>query len=232
MRSLLRQVVLAVSALGLAGSAFAAADYDKPSVSFSCVFGDCATDLSGQLSLEVIGDKNGEDPNVYFKFFNDAGIQSSITQISFSALPDLTVLHPVVGSNPLRGTGTGTEFQLSFHGVALDIADELPTGALPFTASWTARSVGAGAGGIGGIANGVNVSGEAFELIASAGGHPDYLTFLHAIQQGEIRVGVVTEGYANGLSATYVTNAVPEPATYLTLFLGLAGLAAMRRRRK
>ena len=199
------------------------------------MFGDCATNLSGQLSLQVIGDTTGEDPNVYFKFFNDGPIQSSVTQISFAGLSSLEFLNKVALSNPARGTGPGTEFQTSFHGSPPTVADELLTGAVPFTASWTARSVGAGIGGNGGVANGIQATGvaavEDAEIIASDP-HPDYLTFLHEIQQGHIRVGVVTEGYANGLSATYVTNAVPEPGTYAMLIAGLLGVAALVRRKQ
>ncbi len=114
----------------------------------------------------------------------------------------------------MRGTGPGTEFQFSFHGPGGSVADTLLTGpGVTFSADWTARSVGAGNGGNGGIASGLNGDGDVIELINS-GSHPDYLSFLHAIQNGDIRVGVVTEGYANGLSATYVTNVVPELCRY------------------
>ena len=85
MKFKLRQV-LGLAVLGAANVALAVPTYDKPSVSFSCVLGDCATNLSGQLSLQVIGDTTGEDTNVYFKFFNDGPIQSSVTQISFAGL--------------------------------------------------------------------------------------------------------------------------------------------------
>ncbi|MEO8629373.1 MAG: PEP-CTERM sorting domain-containing protein, partial [Betaproteobacteria bacterium] len=195
---------------------------------------DCATNLSGQLVLQVIGDKNGEDPVVYFKFFNNignpGGSQSSITQISFDGISDLTFLHPIIGSDPMRGTGTGTEFQFSFHGGG-SIADTLLTGpGVTFNADWTARSVGAGNGGNGGVANGLNEQGDVMEMINAGAVHPDYLSFLHAIQNGDIRVGVVTEGYANGLSATYVTNVVPEPGIYAMLAIGLIAVGAVTRR--
>jgi hypothetical protein len=202
-------------------------------VSFSCVAGDCTTDLSGQLSLQVIGDKNGEDTNVYFKFFNSAVLPSSVTLISFENLAGLTFLHPIANSNPLRGTGAGTEFALAFHGPANAVPDTLPGGKglqPPFTESWTARAVAQGAGGNGQPANGINGANEAFELIASDANHPDYLTFLHAIQQGDIRVGLHVTALQGGGSATYLS-AVPEPATYALLLAGLVAVGAFVRRR-
>jgi hypothetical protein len=198
------------------------------------VAGDCTTDLGGQLSLQVIGDKNGEDPNVYFKFFNSAVVPSSVTLISFENLSGLTFLHPVANSDPLRGTGPGTEFALAFHGQGNSTPDTLPggNGLHPaFIESWTARAVSQGAGGNGQPANGINGAGEAFELIASDSNHPGYLTFLHAIEQGDIRVGLHITALQGGGSATYLS-AVPEPATYASLLAGLIAVGAFARRRR
>ena len=210
----------------------AASDYDKVPVTFTCIAAtDCDPNISGQLLLQVIGDKNGEDSNVYFKIFNDVGIQSSVTQISFAGLSDLAFLHPLAGDDT-QGTGPGTQFSLAFHGPSNSIADGLPAGnTIGFDSSWSARAVAKGGGGNGQPANGINTSGEAFELIASNPNHPNYLSFLSAIQSGSIRVGLHVTDFADGGSASYVTG-VPEPATVAIIAIGLVGFGAVRMRRR
>src|SRR3954469_19478260 len=105
------------------------------------------------------------------------------------------------------------------------------TSALPFHESWTARAVANGAGGNGQPANGIDADGEFFELIASKPNHPGYLEFLSAIEHGNIRVGLHVTALADGGSATYVTNAVPEPGLYGLMLAGLALLGVFRSRR-
>jgi len=223
----------AVALLVLPGvmPAQAASVYDKPSVGFTCVAAtDCDPNISGQLSMQVIGDKNGEDPNVYFKVFNDVGVQSSVTQISFAGLSDVAFLHPLSG-DATQGTGPGTQFALAFHGPGNSIADGLPAGnTIGFDSSWSAKAVSQGAGGNGQPANGIDASGEAFEMIASNPNHPNYLAFLSAIQSGNILVGLHITNFSDGGSASYVT-AVPEPATMAAIAVGLLGMGAARLRR-
>jgi hypothetical protein len=230
MINVLRTAVAAV-ALVSSGLSFAAPDYDKVPFSFYCVSTtDCSPSLSGQLLMQVIGDKNKEDPNTYFKLFNNVGIASSVTLISFDGLAP-GFLHHDDPSNPTFGTGPGTEFMVDVKGNG--DPGNLPAGANvvpPFVETWTARAVSQGLGGNGQPANGIDASNDIFEMVTPG----NYLSFINSMKTGDLRIGLHVTAMPDGKSATYINNLVPvpEPETFALLIVGLGFLGYRFSRRR
>ena len=229
----MKNIKLLVGTIALVSSASAhailppvdpVAGYGGASFNFSCLVG-CTTtpDVGGQLFLQVLHDidpSDGVDSNVYFKFFNMVGTQSSVEQISIDGLSGFSKL-----------TGSGTNF------VAANSPNPktLPGGntAVPaFVEDFTYEAVPDNALGFTGKPEaGINAAGETMEFYKAA----SYNDIITAMTSGNLRIGLHVIAFANDGSATYLNNLapVPEPETWIMMAagLGLLGVQAYRRRK-
>ncbi|GMV97270.1 MAG: hypothetical protein AMXMBFR83_16280 [Phycisphaerae bacterium] len=174
-------------------------------------------DLGSQLLMEVTGTSVSATEAI-FKFSNNVGIASSITQIYFD---DGSVL-----SSLLSITDSGA-------GVAFDdpaTPGNLPSGNTAVPAFSADFSGGADAPV---SANGVNSSSEWVAFKFSLVG--DYDDVIAALASGVLRVGLhvqsigtvgKSDSYLNGDKLT--PNTIPAPGALLLVLVGLAGIGRMR----
>ncbi len=200
------------------------AGYGGASFNFTCLVGcDDTPDVGGQLYLQVLHDINpgdGLDPNVYFKFFNMVGTQSSVEQVSIDGLTGFSA-----------PGGSGTNFVIANS----PNPKNLPGGntATPaFVEDFTYAAESNNTLGFNGVpAAGINAALETMEFSKAA----SYDDIISAMASGDLRFGLHVIAFANGNSATYLNNLtpVPEPGTWAMLAagLGLLGAQAWRRRK-
>jgi len=171
-------------------------------------------DVGGQLSVDV----TASGSQVLFKFFNNVGIASSITDIYFD---DGTLLS--IGN--ITDSGAGVAFGSPAIPANLPGANDASPD-FETTAGFSLDSEPAVS------ANGVNASNEWVAVLFSLQGTQTFADTIAALNDGSLRIGLHVQAIGTtGGSDSYV-NRVPEPGTLLLLGSGLLGLAFAGGRKK
>lgn len=201
---------------------FVASLSQATTLSFDNITNNTGTDLSGQLSVVSTSVTGG----VEFKFTNDVGIASSITDVYFD-LGDNTSLF---SSLSIVDQSSGVSFDLSPH------PSDLPGGnTVGFTSDFGGDSTAPKTS-----ENGVNASGEYITFLLTLGSGFNYNDYLADLMNGTFRIGMHIQAIA-GIncedssdeecgSDSYVS-AVPVPAAAWLFGTALFGLFAASRRK-
>ena len=203
----------AAIALGVAMQATSAAALPA---NFYCVTGNNAGNCStgtAELSVEVTDIGGGQ---VQFDFEHEAGDGDwSLTDVYFD---DGTLL----GIASIFGT-SGVDFAQNAT------PGNLPGGngaAPPFVAT-AGFSLNSNSPSL--PASGVDESGEVLSVIFDLMGGGTFADVVLELTNGDLRIGLHVQSFADGGSESFINNPIPEPGTAFLLGLGLMGLSARRR---
>ena len=170
--------------------------------------------VGGQLSVQVIDPGISGGTDVMFKFFNNVGITSSITQIYFddgSLLEISAITYSGAGVAFTKPATPGNLPGANLVSPAFVTTDQFSAGSDPPP-----------------VANGVNTSAEwvAITFNLQDGKAPDDV--IDALRDGSLRIGLHVQGYTTvppppSLSESYV-NTVPEPGILILLGIAMSAI--------
>jgi hypothetical protein len=167
-------------------------------------------DISDQLGVDVKDEESG----ITFTFYNNVGIQSSVTDIYFDQ-----------GSLDLFSGFTMIDsFGALFSPTATP--GNLPGGsAIGFSADYSFDSSG-------NPTNGLDASTDYVTFLATVGAdYTSYDDFITALLNGDARIGLHIQGYEDGESDSYVSQ-VPIPAAGILFASALVAAGVFGRRKK
>jgi len=181
--------------------------------SFEEITNNSPINVASQLSVDV----TGAGSTVFFTFYNNVGIQSSIDDVYFDNSLGLIALPMVITES----------------GAGVDFVTPATPGALPgqndagfvTTANFSATRTGA-------AANGVNASDEWLKLEFGTTVGNTFDGVIAAMNAGTFRVGLHVQQLSDGQSEGYVSTPIPEPEIYAMLGAGLGLMGWVARRRK
>jgi len=170
--------------------------------------------VGGQLSVQVIDPDVSGGTDVMFKFFNNVGITSSITQIYFddgSLLEISAITYSGAGVAFTKPATPGNLPGANLVSPAFVTTDQFSAGSDPPT-----------------VANGVSTFAEwvAITFNLQDGKAPDDV--IDALRDGSLRIGLHVQGYTTvppppSLSESYV-NTVPEPGILILLGIAMSAI--------
>ena len=196
-------------------------------LSFQNITNNTGTDLSDQISVVSTSVTGG----VEFKFTNDVGIASSITDIYFDIADNSTLFSGF--EILLAKTSSGVSYDLAPH------PSDLPGGnTVGFTSDFGGDSTSPQTS-----ANGVNASGEYITFLLTLGAGFDYDDYLAELMDGTFRIGMHIQAIAGincsesrdpecGSDSYVNVSAVPVPAAAWLFGTALFGFFAASRRKK
>ena len=194
-------------------------------LSFVNITNNTGTDLSDQISVVSTSVTGG----VEFKFTNNVGIASSITDIYF----DLGSNTSLFSNYSIADMSAGVSYDLAPH------PSDLPGGTtVGFTSDFGGDSTAPQTS-----ANGVNASGEYITFLLTLGAGFDYNDYLAELMDGTFRIGMHIQAIAGidcresrdpecGSDSYVNVSAVPVPAAAWLFGTALFGFFAASRRKK
>ena len=207
--------------------------------SFDNITNNSNTDLSSQLSVNVLLETSGE---VSFAFYNNVGTASSITDIYFD-VGDPTQ-NDLFTSFAIGNTTSGVSFDLAPKPENLPAGNSIdPKFLSDFGGDSTQVSIDDDNVKTNGVSeNGVNTSTEYITFLGTLGGTFIYQDVLDQLLSGQLRIGLhiqAIDADCNGVSNcsdsdSYVNtpNVVPVPAAAWLFGTALFGFFAASRRKK
>ena len=190
-------------------------------LSFENITNNSSIQLSSQLFVDISAQRNEFGSGVAFTFYNNVGIDSSITDVYF----DIGSNAGLFSSLFIAEQSSGVSFDLTPH------PENLPSGeTIGFYSDFGGDSTGAVA------ANGVNAIGEYVTFLAILGSGFSYDDALAEILNGSVRLGMHVQAIAGAGandSDSYATNVstVPVPAAAWLFGTALFGFFATSRRK-
>ncbi len=189
------------------------ADTVVDTINFFNITNNGNANLSSQLSVQIID--TGISGQVGFKFLNNVGIVSSITDVYFDD-GTLLAISTIVSS-------TGVSF------ASPATPNNLPGGnniTPPFvvTDNFSADSNTPNA-----LANGVNASTESLEIIFNLVSTADVDAVIAALNNGSLRIGMHVQGIGTTNGSDGYVNKVPEPGILILLGIAMSAVGVASR---
>lgn len=197
-------------------------------LSFNNITNNTGTDLSDQISVVSTSVTGG----VEFKFTNNVGIASSITDIYFDVGDNSTLFSGFEILTAADKTSSGVSYDLAPH------PTDLPGGnTVGFTSDFGGDSTAPQTS-----ANGVNASDEYITFLLTLGTGFDYDDYLAELMNGTFRIGMHIQAIAGidcsesrdpecGSDSYVNVSAVPVPAAAWLFGTALIGFFATSRRK-
>ncbi len=202
----MRRLLLAFGVVGFAAQAVFAASYG-----FSRITSNSSSDVAAQLSVDVTDLGDGK---VQFRFFNTAGIASSITDVYFDGHQVLDEFKTITGSAGVSFSAGASPSNLP-GGNALnpDFDSDLAADSNSPTSQ-----------------NGVDAASEWVNMVVKLEHDQSFADLLQALNSGDVRIGLHVQAIGtDGESDSFVNNVVPAPAAFMLGALGMALVAGKRR---
>jgi len=181
--------------------------------SFEEITNNSPINVASQLSVDV----TGAGSTVFFQFFNNVGLASSITDIYFDNTSNLLALPMVI-------TDSGAGVAFSTPATPGSLPGQNDAGFVT-TAGFSADSDAPAS------SNGVNTSTEWVKLQFGTTVGNTFDDVIAAMNAGTFRVGLHVQALSDDESESYVTM-IPEPEIYAMMGLGLGLMGWVARRRK
>ena len=188
-------------------------------------------DLTGQLSLDVNSVSTSTGDGIEFTFYNNVGLDSSLTDVYFDYGTDSTLFSSLTISNDSDTLAVTDDVYFS-EGAKTAVLPGANGNPLNFTSDYDA--------GAKDVKKGLDQGGEWVTFLAIIGDGSSYTDFLAGLLDGTYSIGVKLQSIADACitgdcdndSSTYMVSIVPVPAAGILFASALFGMGVFGRRKK